>query len=212
MNLGRRAVNETEIIKRCYLPLLSVNPRSNKAAVGRDGGEERGEMAYLSLPPSSMVEWLPLRKRERERERESGGFLDDFLITCSQSRVSARRKRHFARTAGRQLARETKGWRGDACRNDPGFMLSSEGRLVGLARCTCRGNRIGGKEGRNVKVVPTDIYTRREETLFRRLCEFSPRLVLVILPSPRVRAYRCMINEIMKLGVSGNSVLRAPRN
>lgn len=68
MNLGRRAVNETEIIKRCYLPLLSVNPRSNKVAVGRDGREERDEMAHLPLLPSSTVEWLPLRKRVRGRE------------------------------------------------------------------------------------------------------------------------------------------------
>lgn len=89
MNLGRPAVNETEIIKRCYLPLLSVNPRSNKVAVGRDGREERDEMAHLPLLPSSTVEWLPLRKRVRgrkereiegkkQKERESGGFLDDF--------------------------------------------------------------------------------------------------------------------------------------
>ena len=140
MNLGRRAVNETEIIKRCYLPLLSVNPRSNKVAVGWNGEEERDEMAYLPLPPSSTVEWLQEREKERggrrgkeeKRKRESGGFLDDFLITRSQSRVSARHKRHFARTVGRQLARETRGWHGDACRNDPGFMLS----LVGESRGT----------------------------------------------------------------------------
>lgn len=42
-----RAVNETEIIKRRYLPLLSVNPRSNKAAAAMAGGvgeeeEEKG--------------------------------------------------------------------------------------------------------------------------------------------------------------------------
>lgn len=60
-----------------------------------------------------------------------------------------------------------------------------------------------------MKVVAADIYTGRGRNLFRGLCEFSPRRprnpAFPRVAHYRVRAYRCMINEIMKLGVSGSS-------
>lgn len=150
MNLGRRAVNETEIIKRRYLPLLSVNPRSNKAAAGRRAWRrygERRDIFHFSFSRGRMA--------ATARGGKEGRFLDDFLITRSQSRVSARRKRHFARTAGRQLARETKVWCEDAVGTiqDLCYLLRTRGGRAS----TCRGNGIGGKEERNVKVVPADI-------------------------------------------------------
>ena len=136
------------------------------------------------------------RGREEKRKRESGGFLDDFLITRSQSRVSARHKRHFARTVGRQLARETRGWHGDACRNDPGFMLSLVGESRGtrtVYTCMRKPNWRKRAKGTWRSFQPIYIYTGREKTLFRR--EFSPHYPRNPLPSwvsriTELRVYR----------------------
>lgn len=108
-----RAVNETEIIKRCYLPLRSVNPRSNKAAVetarvyrGRNNECRRDNGVLSATIFFHDAEWW------REKEKTERFSPDDFLITRSQFRVFARqrqhqrrRKRHFARN-GRQTIGE----------------------------------------------------------------------------------------------------------
>lgn len=75
MNLGRRAVNETEIIKRRYIPLLSVNPRSNKAAGGRDVGGGDGGVVVMEdgcifcVFSSSTIAIVCVRACKREKER-----------------------------------------------------------------------------------------------------------------------------------------------
>lgn len=87
------------------------------------------------------------RGRETERVRETAWvFLDDFLITRSQSRVSARRKRHFARERPADNWRVRRREAGDANGDDPGFMLSREKDSRDAS--TCRRNWIGGKERR----------------------------------------------------------------
>lgn len=152
-----RAVNETEIIKRRYLPLRSVNPRSNKAA-GGDGEESGKEERQERQRRTSRYHLLPRWNGRRERGNGERFSPDDFLITRSQFRVFAPDVNAISRGTrpaddwreGRKASAERR------CRNDPGFMLSS--REDSREARTCRGNWIGGKEKRHVKVVPADIY------------------------------------------------------
>lgn len=101
-----RAVNETEIIKRGYLPLRSVNPRSNKAAAetgkgrGREGGRRDNGVLFVT---TFFHDGMVARKRKRrEREIFSRRF---FNYSFAISRLRARRKRQFARN-GRQTIGE----------------------------------------------------------------------------------------------------------
>lgn len=89
MNLGRRrAVNETEIIKRRYLPLRSVNPRSNKAAAEEAQGEDgrRGRQRWYFPFPSS-TSGMMVGAKDKKGKRFSP---DDFLITRSRNFASPR--------------------------------------------------------------------------------------------------------------------------
>jgi len=153
-----RAVNETEIIKRRYLPLRSVNPRSNKVAAeeaqGRGGGKGGRQERQRR---TSRYHLLPRWNGRRERENGERFSPNDFLITRSQFRVSAPDVNAISRgTRPADNWREGKAGAERCCRNDRGFMLSC--REDSREARTCRGNWIGGKEERHVKVVPANIY------------------------------------------------------
>lgn len=142
MNLSwsARAVNETEIIKRRYLPLRFVNPRSNKAAVetARRGRKEGRERQRRVPSVTSILHGGTVARKRKRREVFSRRFFNYSLAISRLSR--ARRKRHFARNGRQTIGRERRKT-GVRC----GEMLSERSGIYVVSGGLAGGSHVSGK-------------------------------------------------------------------